>query len=289
MHAFGPRSRPRREAPGVYRRRRATAATAVILVVFAAVRLAGGGGGDSDGGGGEEVATGASVASTTTTTDAPLPDCADGDEPVRQDPSEAWDTVIVDRRRALDDGFGPRDLVSIDEAGFPDRDETARRLTVADLQAMGQAAAANGTPFGVVAAYRSYPTQVGLLGRRVAELGEAEGRSRVARPGHSEHQLGTAIDVGPPGANDVTQAWAATPEGQWIAGNAHRFGWVLSYPSGAETETCYDYEPWHLRYLGRARAAELVESGLTLREFLYRVEASSTATTVPAAATPIAP
>lgn len=260
---------PRRLPPQVYRRRRAVVASAVLLVGLAGARLLGVGGGD----GGGSTATPTTDPTVTTTTVVPEPpECADGDIPVRQDPDEQWATVLVDRTRAIDAGHGPGDLHDISEAGFTPDEETLRGFVMEDLRAMREAAEANGTPFGVIAGYRSYPEQVQLFDQRLQQLGEVEGRSRVARPGHSEHQLGTAVDVGPVGANDVDQSWAATPEGQWIAGNAHRYGFVLSYPAGAEARTCYDYEPWHLRYIGREQAAALVDSGLTLREYLYKLE-----------------
>ena len=93
----------------------------------------------------------------------------------------------------------------------------------------------------------------------------------MARPGHSEHQLGTTIDVTTEGATDVDQSWGATPDGQWVATNAHKYGFLLSYPSDASDRTCYDYEPWHLRYVGRELAADVIASGLSLREYLWQL------------------
>jgi len=92
-----------------------------------------------------------------------------------------------------------------------------------------------------------------------------------ARPGHSEHQLGTAIDLrsysGPPAWE--LEDWAATPEGAWVAANAHIYGFVMSYPKGMSDVTCYVYEPWHYRYVGRETAAAIHRSGLTPREYLW--------------------
>ena len=76
-----------------------------------------------------------------------------------------------------------------------------------DLNALREAAAANGTPLSVLAGYRSHQRQADLYERRVEELGDTEAGSRVARPGHSEHQLGTTIDVTTEGETDVDQSW----------------------------------------------------------------------------------
>ncbi len=269
MYPYRPRRH--RASPQVYRVRRALAATGLVLVLVGGARLLGVGAGGGDDENADAAAPTTEAIPTTTTVPEPPP-CAEGDVPVRQDPLEQWDTVLIDRTRAVDASFGPGDLHDVSEAGFPPDQETLRALVIDDLAAMREAAEANGSPFGIIAGYRSYPEQVQLFDQRSEQLGDGEARSRVARPGHSEHQLGTAIDVGPANANDVDQSWAVTPAGQWIAANAHTFGFVLSYPNGAEQQTCYDFEPWHLRYIGRERAAALVDSGLTLREYLFRLE-----------------
>jgi D-alanyl-D-alanine carboxypeptidase len=257
----------RREPAHVYRVRRALAATAVVLAGFAVANLTGVVGGD--GGGGTSPTT---VPSTTTSTVPPLPACVEADVLVPDDPATAWATILVDTGRALGEGYHPNDLHNIADAGFPFTDGLAvRQLVLADLAALREAAEANGTPLSIVAAYRSYAQQVSLFERRVDELGDSEAGSRVARPGHSEHQLGTTIDVTTEGETDVDQSWGATPTGQWVATHAHEYGFLLSYPLDGEERSCYDYEPWHLRYVGRELASNVIDSGLTLREYLWRL------------------
>lgn len=264
MHPYAPP--PRRQPAHVYRVRRALAATAVVVIGFLVAQMTGLAG--DDGGDGDTAAT--TTSSTTTTTIPEPPACAEGDVILMEDPEAAWATALVDTERALPSSYGPGDLTNISEAGFPFTDGMALRgIVMDDLRAMREAAAANGTPIGILAAYRSYERQLDLFTRRVGELGESDAGSRVARPGHSEHQLGTTIDVGDEGALDVDQAWGASPAGQWVASHAHEFGFLVSYPAGAESRTCYDYEPWHLRYVGREQAAAVIESGLTLREHLW--------------------
>ncbi|NLA46732.1 MAG: M15 family metallopeptidase, partial [Firmicutes bacterium] len=88
-----------------------------------------------------------------------------------------------------------------------------------------------------------------------------------ARPGQSEHQLGTTVDFGGTSA-DWTTGFANTKQGKWLLNNAHLYGFALSYPEGKESVTGYIYEPWHFRYIGVAVAKEWKESGLVLCEFL---------------------
>jgi D-alanyl-D-alanine carboxypeptidase len=247
----------------VYRLRRAGAASGIVLVLYLLYQLVGGGGG------GDETAT--TTSSSTTTTLPAIPVCTDKTEyVVQENPRDAWATIAVDTERSLPPSYGPPDLTNISEAGFPFTPGVALRgFVMDDLARMRAAAEAAGAPLTIIAAYRSFPTQVDLFDRRVGELGATEAGSRVARPGHSEHQLGTTIDVTSAGLTDVDQSWGASATGQWIASNAHKYGFILSYPADAQERTCYDYEPWHLRYVGPDQAAQVVASGLTLREYLF--------------------
>jgi D-alanyl-D-alanine carboxypeptidase len=241
------------------------AATVVVLLVFGVLQLTGLAGG----GGGSEAVTTTTASSTTTTVPAP-PKCAEAEVPVVEDPGAHWSTILVDTERALPASYAPKDLQNISEGGFPFTPGLAlRKVVMPDLRALHDAAAANGTPLSIIAAFRSHAQQADLFARRVDEMGSSEAGSRVARPGHSEHQLGTTIDVTDEGATDVDQSWGASPAGQWVASHAHESGFLISYPSGAEDRTCYDFEPWHLRYVGRDVAAAVIDSGLTLREYLY--------------------
>lgn len=202
-----------------------------------------------------------------TTTMALAPPCRFGDDPVTTDPATDWATTIVDTRYRLPEDFVPPDLVPVTEAGFDSQDQV-REVMIEDLAAMRAEAEAAGAPFVVVSGYRSFSYQAQLYLERVAQVGEEEANRRTARPGHSEHQLGTAIDVLDPQGADLTTAFADTPTGRWIADHAHEFGFVLSYPEGGIDRTCYDYEPWHLRYVGRDVAAEIHELGITPREWM---------------------
>jgi zinc D-Ala-D-Ala carboxypeptidase len=206
-------------------------------------------------------------ATTAPTVAQTIPACRQGDEPVEGDPLADWATIVVDTNRALPPEFAPGDLVEVTAAGFAQLDRV-REFVIPDLAALRQAAEANGTPIVVISGYRSFAYQQGLFRDEVEQIGEAQATAGVARPGHSEHQLGTAIDVLDPGAGALTTAFADTPAGQWVAAHAHEYGFVLSYPAGAQDRSCYEFEPWHLRYVGRDVAAEIHESGVPPREWL---------------------
>lgn len=214
------------------------------------------------------------VTSPPSTTVPPPPPCTPGDEVVTADPSTDWATIAIDPGHRLPDDYAPTDLVTVDQAGFESQDQV-RAIVIDDLAALRAGAEANGTPIVVISGYRSFSYQQNLFQRRVEEVGEAEAALRTARPGHSEHQLGTAIDVLDPGVGELTPEFAATPAGQWIAAHAHEYGFVISYPDAARDLTCYEFEPWHLRYVGRDNAAEILESVLTPREWMIASRANA--------------
>ena len=199
----------------------------------------------------------------------PLPRCTYEDVVTRDRDQGDWASTFLDTVYRLPAGYAPSDLVATRVAGGG----AVRRLVVADLRAMVRDAAASGAPVQVVSAYRSYGTQVydfaywtRLSGLPAALLGSA-------RPGHSEHQLGTTLDFTSLGGGLPWRLfdWGATAAGTWMRRNAWRYGFVMSYPmNGSPSKTCYRYEPWHFRYVGRDRAATIRRSGLTLREYLWR-------------------
>jgi D-alanyl-D-alanine carboxypeptidase len=199
----------------------------------------------------------------------PLPACTFGSERTVRTAYREWRTVILDTSFRLSKSYSPPGLVSTTRAGFTEG-LLVRKVVIKDLGALREAAEAAGNPVGMIAAYRSYQQQAELFAERKAKLGEDAALRKTARAGHSEHQLGTTVDFKTAGEKDVDQKWSSTPAGAWTKANAWRFGFVLSYPRGKNEVTCYGYEPWHFRYVGRTLAAKVHESGLTLREFLWK-------------------
>ncbi len=123
------------------------------------------------------------------------------------------------------------------------------------------AAAAEGLDIFFMSGFRSYEDQQIVYNGWVEEYGSGAERLS-ARPGHSEHQLGLAIDV-----NSIQFSFADTPEGIWLAENCWKYGFIIRYKKETEEITGYMYEPWHIRYLGEL-AEEVHFSGLTLEEYL---------------------
>ena len=131
---------------------------------------------------------------------------------------------------------------------------------------LADAAEGDGYRLSNDSAYRSYAVQAEVFATWVGLLGLDEAERTSARAGHSEHQLGTTVDVcGPSGCLD---AFAGSPEAAWVAGHAWEHGFLVSYPDEKEAVTGYAPEPWHIRYVGREVAAKVRASGITLHEYL---------------------
>ena len=131
------------------------------------------------------------------------------------------------------------------------------------FNAMKNAAVKDGINLFIVSGFRSYSSQTAIYWNYVEKRGMETADTFSARPGHSEHQTGLAMDL-----NSISDYFGETAEGIWLAGHAHEYGFILRYPRGKSDITGYKYEPWHFRYIGVDMAKEVYESGLTLEEFL---------------------
>ena len=131
---------------------------------------------------------------------------------------------------------------------------------VADaFQQLLDAGDAAGVNLTLVAGYRSYDRQQASY----------DGGVSNAAPGATEHNLGLSADIMSDSEQSYdTAAFEATPEYQWLQENAANYGFILRYPSGKESVTGFDYEPWHYRYVGVDQAQKIKASGLTLEEYL---------------------
>ena len=198
------------------------------------------------------------------------PDCVKGNDLAEAARPADWARTLLDTRFRLPSSYVPPNLVSVRGAGFENAGGLlVRAIVIDDLRALREAAVAAGNPVDIVAAYRSFHQQASLFGRRKEDLGLDQAERKTARAGHSEHQLGTAVDFKTLGEADVNAGWDITPAGRWVLDNAWQFGFIQSYPRGKTTVTCYGDEPWHYRYFGRGVALAIHDSGLTVREYLW--------------------
>ncbi len=156
--------------------------------------------------------------------------------------------VLVDKSHSLDPDTLPPDLVPLTnyDLSLNRSDLSLRRSVMPDVLAMTEAARIDGVELVYSSTYRSYDYQKSVYERHVREYGREQADRVSARPGTSQHQLGTTIDFG-----SITDAFRDTEAGRWLFDNAWRFGFSLSYPEGGEDLTGYRHEIWHYRYLSR--------------------------------------
>ena len=228
------------------------------------------------------VAVVASTAAATVVSAGSTPRCRIGDVLTEHRTSSDWDRSLLDTKFRLGRNYAPADLRSTRKAGL-NGGHKVRSFVLADLRAMAKAARAAGARFAVQSAYRSYATQRATFSHWVTVYGYRRALQLSARAGHSEHQLGTTVDLRKYGGAapwDVP-GWGKTTVGRWLRKNAWKFGFIRSYPKGKIGVTCYANEPWHYRYVGRDRAAAVRASDLTLREFLWDEQTTPEPTPTP--------
>lgn len=200
-----------------------------------------------------------------------LPTCRYADVLTKYPWYSTWRRTLLDTIYMLPKSFAPSDMRNTSYAGL-NSGYYVREFVMADLKAMAAAARAAGARFAVQSAYRSWTTQYYVFKREVQIYGYERALTQAARPGHSEHQLGLTLDFRSYYSTKVPWEytdWGTTAAGKWLGANAWRYGFVMSYPKNKMSVTCYTYEPWHFRYMGRALAKDVHDSKLTLREYLW--------------------
>jgi D-alanyl-D-alanine carboxypeptidase len=213
---------------------------------------------------------------------ASLPSCRLADSLTKQRSYGDWNRSVLDTAYRLSSGYTPGDLRSTANAGL-NGGHRVRALVIADLKAMTRAARAAGGRLAVQSAFRSYSTQRSTFAYWSRVSGYSAALKSSARAGHSEHQLGTTVDFRSYGGSApwYYSDWGKTKAGAWLKKNAWKYGFVMSYPKGKTSVTCYAYEPWHYRYVGRSEAAKIRTSGLTLRQYLWRQQTAPEPTPTP--------
>ena len=185
-----------------------------------------------------------------------------------------WATSLLDPMYRLSSSYKPTNLVAITWLGVitPKGGYLLKREVADALNAMFAEAKAKNVSLKILSAYRSYAAQVATFAKWVAKSGLQQARKYSAIPGHSEHQLGTTVDLGSTtGVSWSNPKFPTSATAIWLEANAYKFGFVRSYPSGSANIalSCYGAEAWHWRYVGKNLAYEIVCSGQVPRIFLW--------------------
>lgn len=135
------------------------------------------------------------------------------------------------------------------------------------FQSLVQGASNDGISIFLSSGFRSYETQEQIYNNYVDTHGQATADTFSARPGHSEHQTGLAIDV-----NEISDAFIGTPEAVWLEKHCVEYGFIIRYPKGKQNITGYKYEPWHIRYVGVEMAQKIRDAGIAIGDPYYSME-----------------
>jgi zinc D-Ala-D-Ala carboxypeptidase len=192
-------------------------------------------------------------------------------------PDDLW--ALVNHDYGLSVEFKPDDLVPLADyfpsavtRGYPTE---ARAAIIPPLQELIAAMHAEELRPFIVSGFRSYYDQSAARNKWAEQFPEWV-HNISARPGHSEHQLGTTVDFSTPDLPymvgesfiEFHPAFAVSGEGKWLGAHAHKYGFTMSYPDDRYAETGFNYEPWHFRYVGKELAVTLYEDGVTISEYL---------------------
>ena len=186
------------------------------------------------------------------------------------DPASTW--VVVNKPRPLvPANYAPPSL-AYPEVTYVNRQPMRPEVGEALVSMFRAGKAEAGLDFSVQSAYRSFESQTGVYNDDAARHGVAYADTDTARPGHSEHQTGLAVDISAvPAKCSLDACFAHTPQGEWLAANAWRFGFLLRYPADKVAVTGFTFEPWHFRYVGVPLATQLKETKVTTLEEFFGV------------------
>lgn len=178
--------------------------------------------------------------------------------------------ILVNKTHSLPRGYVPKNLTSPKVAKVNSSKTMMVPEAAGALEALFEKARQDNISLTAISGYRSFKRQDAIFASNTNKYGSAAAANQFsARPGESEHQTGLAMDVSSPSVNfALTQRYADTREGKWLKENAPQFGFIIRYQRGKESITGYQFEPWHLRYVGRAASLEIAGRNITLEEFL---------------------
>lgn len=172
-----------------------------------------------------------------------------------------------------DTDYTPKNLEEIDILYSTKREICLIKEARDSFENLAKQAQKDGYTIKVSSGFRNYNTQKAILNSEI-KSGNENANIAVAKAGHSEHQLGTAVDVTGQSIkyDSASDKFEKSDEAKWMEAHAYEYGFIESYPLGKEDITGYMYEPWHYRYVGIDNAKEIIKSGETINEYLERIK-----------------
>lgn len=178
------------------------------------------------------------------------------------------DILLVNKEHSLSSNYVPSNLV-VPNVPFVSDQEKMKSHAAYALEELFAQAVSEGINLFASSGYRSYDYQQEVHQYYVNQYGEEYANQISAKPGESEHQTGLVMDVTSPSVDyQLIQEFGDTAAGSWVEEHADDYGFIIRYPEGKQSITGYQYEPWHLRYVGESHAQEIMSGNITLEEYL---------------------
>ena len=182
--------------------------------------------------------------------------------------------ILMNKYLYLDKDYIPDDLEEISSKYFIYGNSKVRMMRKEAKEAFEKLSSdsiKNGTPVYGQSGFREYSRQKELYDYAVSTSGVKGADKDTARPGYSEHQTGLVIDVSSTKDGNML-TFDKTKSFKWMNNNAHKYGFILRYPSDKVDITGYTYESWHYRYIGVKTATDMHDnhSDLSYDEYYYR-------------------
>ncbi len=179
--------------------------------------------------------------------------------------------IINNKYYKLDEKYVPQNLVKVTVQHAYGNDNKLVSVVYDAFKQMFTDAKKENITLIINSSYRPYKEQEEIYNDYLKKHGQEYADKYAARPGHSEHQTGLAIDITTYGVSgdkfDQSKAF------KWLQDNAYKYGFILRYPKDKEKITGYNYESWHYRYVGVETATKLRNENITYDEYYaYYIE-----------------
>ena len=182
--------------------------------------------------------------------------------------------AYVSKTQGISEDYQPKLANLTVEHGDWLEDKRASAEIQPELKDMFTAAKAAKNDLIVTSAYRSAADQKKLVAESIAKSGAAYTEKYVNQAGHSEHQLGLAVDLSSLDKDckaNFARCNLKKETAAWLANNSYKYGFILRYPEGKEDLTGIEAESWHFRYVGKDMAKLVRDSGLTFDEIYKKI------------------
>lgn len=176
--------------------------------------------------------------------------------------------MIVNKYYKLSSEYAPDDIIPISSsyAWGANGSKTTRQITFDAYLNMYNAAKNDGITLMINSSYRTYIEQETVYKNYETKYGSEYADDIAARPGHSEHQTGLALDIFCT-TNSNTKTFKDSEAYQWLLNNSYKYGFILRYPEGKENITGFTFESWHYRYVGTEISTYIYENNITFDEY----------------------